>query len=138
MRIKSLKLGNKNLTDAFDIKTSLMKHGLNWLNEAEIENAIIEIKNNKLYWYSGIFYFGTWEDGIWLNGSFKWGDWLNGVFYNGEFRGIWHNGIFMNGVFLGGEFKAGVFRDGDKKGGKFFDEKEIKENFVIKFSDFKK
>lgn len=99
MRIKRLIIGNEFITNNYDIKTTLNNYGFNWLNDVEIDNAVIEIKNGKIYWHSGIFYYGTWEYGIVLNGEFRYCEWKNGIFYNGKFRGVWMDGIFVNGIF---------------------------------------
>lgn len=122
MRIKKLTFKNKSYTDKVLIDDILLKNGLSWVNKAEIENAVIEIKDGKLYWYGGIWYFGDWDYGLWLDGEFRYGNWYNGVFYNGNFKnGTWHNGVFMNGTFTG-EFIKGDFRNTD----------------IVKFSDYKK
>jgi hypothetical protein len=138
MRIKKLIFEDKPYTDPVLIESLLQKNSLSWLNKAEIENAIVEIKDSKLYWHRGIWYYGDWEYGLWLDGEFRYGNWYNGVWYNGTFKnGTWHNGIFMNGVFENGEFLDGEFRDGVKKGGDFkIDLKES--NAVVKFSHYKK
>lgn len=143
-RIKSLKFENKQYTEPVIINNLLLKNGFNWLNLAEIENAILEIKKDKIYWHSGIWYYGDWKYGIWLDGVFKYGNWYDGVWKNGVFKnGTWHNGIWMNGVFEDGTFKDGEFRDGVKKGGNFENElkeiKEIKGNLeVLKFVEYNK
>ena len=137
-RIKSLKFENKIYKDPIVIESILLKNGFNWLNIAEIENAILEIKKDKLYWNSGIWYFGDWHYGIWLDGIFKYGNWYNGVWYNGIFKnGTWHNGIWMNGEFEGGEFLDGEFRKGNRKGEKIEKLKEDKKLKVEKFKNFK-
>ena len=119
-RIKSLKFENKLYFDINTINNILIKNGFYWINNAEIENAYLEIKDDKLYWLSGVWYYGTVDYIIWLDGIFKYGEWLNGVFYNGVFEnGKWLNGVFMNGVFKGGEFLGGEFRDGIREGGTF-------------------
>jgi hypothetical protein len=127
MRIKELIYKGKSYTDKVLIETYLYKHGFNWLNKAEIENAIIEIKNDKLYWHSGIWYYGDFGYGIWLDGIFKFGNfvgvWHNGLFKNGTFDGIWMNGNFENGDIIGGEFRKGILKG------------EVK-NDVLKFSEY--
>lgn len=110
MRIKRLIIGNDILQESYDIETTLVKYGFKWLNNTEIDNAVIEIKNNKLYWLSGVFYYGVWEYGIVLSGDFRYCEWKNGIFYNGKFRGIWYDGIFMNGDFEG-KFIKGDMRN---------------------------
>lgn len=115
MRIKNLIYENKPHTDTYIITTILHKNGLEWLDKAEIENAIIEIKDGKLYWHTGVWYYGDMIYCIWLGGIFKYGNWYNGVWYNGWFAGgIWHDGVFMNGKITGGKFIKGDFRNDTK------------------------
>lgn len=128
MRIKELIYKGKSYTEQVLIENHLYKHGFNWLNKAEIENAIIEIKDGKLYWHSGVWYYGDFGYGIWLDGIFKSGNftgvWHNGLFKNGTFSGIWMNGNFENGDFLKGEFRKGIMKG------------EVKNDEVLKFSEY--
>jgi hypothetical protein len=134
MRIKSLTYKDDVITDPVIIENHLLKNGLSWLNIAEIENAIIEIKDGKLYWHSGVWYYGDWQYGIWLDGIFMYGTWHGGVWHNGIFRnGTWKDGIFMNGTFEKGTFEKGEWRNGNRKGGNF--QIDVNEK-VIKFSNF--
>lgn len=136
MRIKKLIIGEYIYTDNTSITNNLHKNSFHWLDKAEIENAILEIKDSKLYWNSGIWYYGDWEYGIWLDGTFMYGNWFNGIFYNGVFKnGVWHDGIFMNGIIEGGEFLKGDFRNPIKKGGSFSNDIDLKES-IIKFTNF--
>lgn len=129
MRIKELIYKGKSYSEQVLIESYLFKHGFNWLNKAEIENAIIEIKDGKLYWNSGVWYYGDFGYGIWLDGIFKFGTfvgvWHNGLFKNGTFK----DGIWMNGNFEGGSFENGEFRKGVMKG-------ETINNDVLKFSEY--
>lgn len=136
MRIKKLIIEDITYNDPYSITENLHKNNIHWLDDAEIENCILEIKNKKLYWNTGTFYYGDWEYGIWMDGTFMYGNWWDGIFYNGLFKsGIWHNGIFMNGIIEGGEFLKGEFRNPVKKGGKFSKEIQIKES-VLRFKQF--
>lgn len=138
MRIRKLTIGDSTFTDNVSIINNLHKNSIHWLDNAEIENAILEIKDGKLYWQTGTWYFGDWEYGIWLDGTFMFGNWYNGIFWNGLFKdGIWHDGIFMNGIIEGGEFRKGEFRNIIKKGGNFSEEVILKES-VLKFLNYKK
>lgn len=140
MRIRRLIIGDETYTDNFSITTNLHKNNIHWLDNAEIENAILEIKDGKLYWNSGIWYFGDWEYGIFLDGTFMYGNWYNGIFYNGLFLdGVWHDGIFMNGTIINGEFIKGEFRKGVKiQGGDFNKENTtIITESIISYSDYK-
>jgi hypothetical protein len=135
IRIKRLIISGKSYTDSKEIKTLLLKYNFNWLNLSEIENAIIEIKNNKILWHIGVWYYGDWIDGVWLDGIFKHGDFKSGTWYNGTFEGGKFSGIFMNGIFEKGEFN-GDFRNGIDKTNTITD-LSIKENVkVIKFNEF--
>jgi hypothetical protein len=137
MRIKSLTYRDNIITNPVIIENYLNKNGLTWLTLAEIENAIIEIKDNKLYWHSGVWYYGDWKQGIWLDGMFRFGTWHNGVWHNGVFKnGTWKDGIFMNGTFENGTFEGGEWRGGIRKGGDFKVETEEVNEKVIKFSKF--
>lgn len=74
-----------------------------WLIKCEMDDVVLEIKDNIVYWKSGILYWGNtqwmvvencdfrsgvWNGGIWLGGKFK-GKWMNGVWKAGEFDGEW-------------------------------------------------
>lgn len=72
-----------------------------WILECELDNAVIEIKDNILYFKEGIFYWGYW----------KWG-----IFDGGEFRsGYWSGGILRDGIFKG-KYKKMVHKGGEMKG----------------------
>lgn len=139
MRIKKLTIGETVYSDNVSISDALHKNNITWLDDAEIDNAILEIKDGKLYWYAGIWYFGDWIYGIFMDGTFMYGNWYNGIFYNGLFKnGIFHDGIFMNGIIEDGEFLKGeIKKDVIRKGGKFSEELILKES-IIKFINFKK
>jgi hypothetical protein len=94
MRFKQVKVGERVITDSTEINKELTKSHLQWLNDSEIENAEIEIKNNTL---------------IWLNGSFNAGKWHYGVFRQGRFSGTWENGIWEGGTFnKKAKWKSGI------------------------------
>jgi hypothetical protein len=107
MRIKEMVVKGTVYTDTREIHDILERKGLGWLNAAEIENAVIEIKGRKLRWYAGTWYYGVWENGTWLDGSFRAGVWKDGIWHNGAFTGTWENGVWIqgdfNGVWNGGE-----------------------------------
>ena len=56
------------------------------LSDLIIEDAEIEIKNNTLIWYNGIFLSGQWIFGIFKNGKF-YGNFINGIWEGGQFNG---------------------------------------------------
>jgi hypothetical protein len=92
MRFKELKVGEKILTNSMNIEEELTKHNMQWLINSEIENAVVEIKNNTLIWKNGTFFAGNWYYGIWQDGNFH-GTWENGIWENGHFDGKWKSGI---------------------------------------------
>ena len=92
MRFNEFKIGEQVLKNPIKIEEQLIKHNLNWLIDSEIENAVVEIKNNTLIWKSGKFYAGNWHYGIWQDGDFH-GIWENGIWENGYFKGKWVSGI---------------------------------------------
>ncbi len=143
MRIIKLAVGDDIFTDHVSIREELHKNDIHWLDNAEIDNAVLEIKDGKLYWYGGLFYFGDWEYGIWMDGTFVHGNWHNGIFYQGVFKnGIWYDGIFIKGTIEGGEFLKGDFRDPVIKGGKFakglIEKEHDQKETVLSFGDYKK
>jgi hypothetical protein len=85
----------KTYSSESKIDTILEQNNLDWLIDAEIENASLEIKKNTLIWNEGTFYSGDWHYGIFKNGKF-YGNWKNGIFENGEFLGKWNSGINHN------------------------------------------
>ena len=91
MDFLELKYEGKTYTQQKQIINILKTEGFYWLIDSEVNDAIIEIKNNTLIWESGTFLSG---------------DWYYGIFRNGSFYGVWENGIWENGHFSGtGEFK---------------------------------
>ena len=93
MKYKSLT--HKDKTHRNDLKITQILSDLNfdWLIDAEIENAEIEIKNDTLIWKSGTWYSGTWFYGIWQKGNFLSGVFLNGIWEEGTFKGEFRSGI---------------------------------------------
>ncbi len=143
MRIKKLIYEDRVVDDPIIIRSLLEENNLVWLNKAEIENAVLEIKDGKLYWHRGVWFFGNLDYIIWLDGEFRGGEWYNGVWYNGVFKNsTWHNGIFMNGVFENSKFVSGEFRKGVKKNSTFpkvNEKNKISLNLsdrIIKFNNF--
>jgi hypothetical protein len=92
MRFKEFKVVDRILTNPIKIEEQLIKYNLQWLVNSEIEDAVVEIKNNTLIWKDGNFYAGNWHYGIWQNGHFH-GIWENGIWENGNFNGKWKSGI---------------------------------------------
>lgn len=94
MKIKTLIYKEKEYSNPSQINKILSDNKFHWLISSEIEDAIIEIKNNTIIWHDGTFYSGTIPYIIWLNGNFKGGRWINGV--------------CMNMIFSGGTFESGI------------------------------
>jgi hypothetical protein len=92
MRYLELKIDNKSIKSTTQINEILRKNNFYWLIDAEIEEAVIEIKKNTIIWHSGNFYSGNWQYGIFKGGNF-WGNFINGIFESGNFKGNWHSGI---------------------------------------------
>jgi len=92
MRYIELKHNGKVFTNESEINKILISNKLYWLIDSEFENAILELRNNTIIWYSGDFYSGDWHYGIFKGGSFH-GVWENGIFENGNFNGKWVEGI---------------------------------------------
>ncbi len=106
-----------------------------WLKTAIFHDAIVGIKNGKLYWLNGHWVSGVWEDGIWKDGIFHDGEWYNGVWNGGEFlKGEWYTGTFNKGKFsalwydgifnikdndFDSCFEKGIWYDGTFNKGKF-------------------
>lgn len=119
MRIKQLTYRGKEYTQPSKID-EILSNKFEWLNDAEIENAIITIEGNRLIWETGVWYYGECYADVWKDGIFKYG-----TFHE---NGIWQNGEFVNGVF------KGVWENGEKKGGEF----DLLENKVFTFSQYLK
>jgi hypothetical protein len=68
MRFLELKWNDEIFTNDSKINNILEQENLTWIQEAEIENAKIEIKKKTLIWHDGYF-FGNWHYGIFKNGE---------------------------------------------------------------------
>lgn len=92
MKIKELKYKDNIYTNERVINNILKTENFYWLIDSELENAVIEIKNNTLIWYNGSYISGNWHYGIFKDGSF-YGIWENGIWEGGNFSGKWKSGI---------------------------------------------
>lgn len=92
MRYEELTFAGKTYTNEGEISRILKSNEFYWLIDAELENAVIELKNNTIIWHAGDFYSGIWRYGIFKSGSF-YGTWEGGIFENGNFDGEWQGGI---------------------------------------------
>lgn len=80
--------GIKELRDGLTLEILKEKHS--WILAAEIENAILGLKDDTIIWYDGTWEAGIWEDGLWKNGIWKAGVWEDGYWYDGTWiTGKW-------------------------------------------------
>jgi len=86
MKYKSLIFNNTQYTTQPQIEKILHDLRFFWLIDSEMENAEIEIKNNTLIWYNGVFLSGQWYFGIFKDGKF-YGNFINGILEGGQFKG---------------------------------------------------
>ena len=90
MRIKKLFTSARVLSLPSEIHRFLIDNDIDWLARAEIENAIIEItEDKKIHWLMGTWFNGhwhgdTWRDGTWYDGYWHQGEWLNGKWHSGK------------------------------------------------------
>lgn len=103
MKFSNFKFEGKQITNELEVKSLLSKNKFYWLNDAEFENADVDIINNTLVWKSGNWYYGIWQYGIWQGGTW--------------YDGVWENGIWESGDFNGGKFKSGIWVEGNINGG---------------------
>lgn len=101
--------GHKNLTIKYNISYSTLPK---WFQEAQTENAIVDIITDKwlnpyFIWFEGIWISGCWQGSTWQNGLWKQGIWENG---------IWKQGVWMDGLWLDGKWEKGVWVKGDFMG----------------------
>ncbi len=92
MRYRELILNGSSIKSQSKIDQILKSNGFYWMVDSEIEQSLLEIKNNTIIWHSGNYYSGVWKYGIFKSGIF-YGIWENGIFENGEFKGKWESGI---------------------------------------------
>lgn len=132
-RYIELKYDGKIYTEKYKIDEILIKNKFQWLLDAEIENARLEIFKDTLIWNSGIWYNGIFVYGVIRDIEWRYGIFENGVWYNGTFK----NGIFKIGLIYDGKFLNGEILKGKIKGGKFVDIK-ISKDVIIENEDLKK
>lgn len=117
IRYSELKYDGKIYTEQWKIDEILIDNKFNWMVDAEIKNARLEIFQDTLVWNAGIWYNGNWYFGVWRDGEWRYGTWQNGVFYNG----VWRNGTFKSGIIFNGKFFKGKIESGEIRGGQFID-----------------
>jgi len=125
LRYSELKYNGEIFTEQWKIDEILIDNKFNWMVNAEIKNARLEIFQNTLVWNAGIWYNGDWYFGVWRDGEWRYGNWQNGVWYNG----VWRNGTFKSGIIYKGNFFKGKIDGGEIRGGNFIDV-EISPNVV--------
>jgi hypothetical protein len=80
-----------------------------WLKKAKFEDAVVDITQNYLIWYGGIWRSGTWECGFWYGGVFYGEVWKDGFWNNGFWYGdVWENGLWKSGFWEKGIWKSGL------------------------------
>ena len=71
MRYIELLTDGKSIKSQVKIDSILKSKNLNWVIDSEIENAVIELKNNTINWINGIFeggkFMGNWKSGVKIN-----------------------------------------------------------------------
>lgn len=116
-RYSELKYNGQTYTEQWKIDEILIKNKFNWIVNAEIKNARLEIFEDTLVWNAGIWYNGSWYFGVWRDGEWRYGIWQNGVWYNG----VWRDGTFKSGIIYKGKFFKGTIESGEIRGGQFID-----------------
>ena len=117
LRYSELKFNGEIYTEQWKIDEILIKNKFNWMVNAEIKNARLEIFQDTLVWNAGIWYNGSWYFGVWRDGEWRYGTWQNGVWYNG----VWRDGTFKSGIIYKGKFFKGKIEGGEIRGGQFID-----------------
>lgn len=90
------------------IEKWLYSSTFSWLLECELDNVKLAIKDDILYWKSGILYWGVTNFMVFENGEFRSGVWNCGIWLNGTFKGTFKNGVWKKGIFKGTKI-AGEF-----------------------------
>ena len=117
LRYSELKYNGQIYTEQWKIDEILIQNKFNWMVNAEIKNARLEIFQDTLVFNAGIWYNGDWYFGVWRDGEWKYGTGQNGVWYNGS----WKDGTFKSGIIYKGIFFKGKIESGEIRGGQFID-----------------
>lgn len=64
-----------------------------WLLNCELDNVVLEIRDNILYWKSGVMYWGDWKWGVFESGEIRSGTWHGGIKLGGNVKANWLNGV---------------------------------------------
>lgn len=100
-RIKKLTINGNVFTTIKSILYELSITEHNWILDCELDDVVLEIKDNILYFNSGIFYWGIWEWGIFNDGEFRSGLWKGGIFNGGTFNGEYKRMVIKGGIIKG-------------------------------------
>ena len=98
-----------------------------WLEEADIEDAVVSVENGVLVWYDGVWkdgrwYGGVWKDGEWMDGLWNHGEWKDGIWHDGIWKvGTWKDGTWYDGEWKSGIWKTGIWHDGTWHDGEWYD-----------------
>ena len=101
----------EKFTDRTDV-AKLVSNNFNWVLDAKIHFADIDIRGEDLVWKGGTWIDGNWEGGIWESGEWHKGNWENGIWK----YGIWENGTWENGTWESGIWKNGIWYKGNWEG----------------------
>ena len=121
-----IKIKKAKKSDKFTVRTDVTKlvsNNFNWVLDAEIHFADIDVEGGNLVWNFGAWMDGNWEGGIWEGGEWRKGNWENGTWKVGYWRdgtwenGTWKDGTWENGIWYKGTWKDGLWKDGTWKNG---------------------
>jgi len=126
-----IKIKKTKKSDKFTERTNIAKlanDNFDWILDAKIHLADVDIEGKKLVWRYGTWMDGNWEGGIWEGGEWYKGNWENGIWRGGRWKdgtwengtweyGTWENGIWYKGVWELGTWKNGTWKDGIWKDG---------------------
>jgi len=92
------------------MKISELKNAPQWLKDAKVVDEDVEIIDDVVVWYGGVWQSGVWYGGEWQSGVWWSGVWKSGGWWSGEWRGgVWRSGVWRGGVWRGGVWKSGVW-----------------------------
>lgn len=80
-------------TNTKPIEKYLATTEFDWLLNCELDNVVLEIKDNILYFKEGTIYWGNWRWGVFEKGEFRSGTWQGGIVLGGTVKAKWLNGV---------------------------------------------
>lgn len=92
-RFVKLTVNDQIYTSSRAIERYLATTPFEWLLNCELDYAVLEIKDNILYWKNGIIYWGNWMWGVFENGEFRSGTWNGGILLGGTIKAKWITGV---------------------------------------------